>query len=126
VHKSKKLLIGVALSKTRVFQIDESDGKFRKEDGLTASQNSLLILASQKVYSRLSLDKPVYAAEKGRSARQPHRLLMQIAHWSEKLCDRPTHGSPASPYPAAASRSANAALGGRDSQGAGVELQCQY
>ena len=49
VHKSRNLLIGIPLSKTRVFERSGVSGKFRKENGLNVSHNSFLISASQKV-----------------------------------------------------------------------------
>src|SRR5215212_8501117 len=77
----------------RVFERDGMGRKFCTESGLIISQNSFSIRASQKVHGRLSLDKPVYAPEKGAKCtcglieqRSSSRSLSPITAFENSLC----------------------------------------
>jgi hypothetical protein len=75
VAKFKKNAPSDSFSKTRVFERDGPNRKFRKKNGLNVSQNSFLISASQKGYGRPSLERDIHAEEK--SAKRSYGLAQQ-------------------------------------------------
>jgi hypothetical protein len=52
-------LIAICLSKMRVFEKGGACGKLGQENGLTVSQNSFLVLPSQKGYGQMCFEKSV-------------------------------------------------------------------
>ena len=62
--KIKNFAHWLCLSKTRVFERAGQEERINPKNRLNISQNSFLIVASQKVYGRLSLERAIHAEEK--------------------------------------------------------------